>query len=242
LSDIYRGDYHLRRGHSGDAALEAIKAATTHRYLRMLLRAGSPGRRLLEVGCSAGASLAAAAADGWEAHGVEVSPEAADVARRRSAVHSVHTGTLEAAPFASGFFDAIIFFDVIEHIDPPQPIFAAVARLLKPGGLVLMVTPDAGSLSLSMMRSRWPHLFLEHVIIYTRAALASAMSAAGLRIERAGFAWKQVNLDMLARHATIHRHIRFGGLLRLLGRLIPGLIQRQMFPFNIGEFYIIGRR
>jgi SAM-dependent methyltransferase len=242
LSEVYRGDYHVRRGHSGDAALEAVKAATTRHYLRILLRSGVSGRRLLEVGCSAGASLAAAAEDGWEAHGVEVSPEAAAVARSRPDVTSVHTGTIADAPFASGSFDAILFFDVIEHIDPPQPALEAVARLLRPGGLVLMVTPDAGSWSLSLMRSRWPHLFIEHVIVYSRKALAATISAAGLHVARIGFAWKEVNLDMLVRHATLHRHIRFGSLVRLLGRLTPARLQRLRFPFNVGEFYILARR
>src|SRR5262245_58496450 len=65
LAEIYKGDYHLRRGHSGDAALEAVKRATTANYLRLIKRMAPPGNRLLEVGCSAGASLQAAAELGW---------------------------------------------------------------------------------------------------------------------------------------------------------------------------------
>jgi SAM-dependent methyltransferase len=197
---------------------------------------------LVEVGCSAGAALAAAVERGWKVEGIEPSPEAAEVARRRPGVRAVHTGSLLDAAIPPNSVDVMLFFDVIEHIDPPEPTLRAVHRCLSPGGLVLMVTPDAGSLSARWMGRRWPHLFVEHVVIYGRAALAQALEQVGLTVERVAFAWKRVNLNMLVRHATIHRHVRFGALLRVLGHLVPRPLQNLTFPFNMGEFYIIARR
>jgi SAM-dependent methyltransferase len=242
IAAIYQDDYHQLRGHADNPAVEIAKTATTHHYLRMLERLHPPGRRLVEVGCSAGAGLAAAAAAGWDVQGVEVSAASAAVARKRPGVGAVHTGRLEDAPLEPGQTDVIALFDVLEHIDPPDETLATICRLLSPGGLVLIVTPDGGSLSTRLMGARWPHLFIEHVIMYSRRGLRGCLQRAGFRVERIGFAWKWVNLDMLVRHATIHRHVVGGTLLRLLGRILPGLLLRMGIPFNIGEFYVMARR
>jgi len=242
LDAIYQSQYHVHRGHAGDSSLESVKQATAKSYLQLIDRHGPPGRRYLEVGCSAGAALAAAAALGWHAEGIELSGDAAEIARARPGVQAVHTGDLLSAVFAPGSIDVITFFDVIEHIDPPHETLRAVHRALAPGGLVLMLTPDACSLSARLMKARWPHLFPEHVIIYSRSALADALRRAGLEVLRIGFAMKRVNLNMLIRHATIHPHIRFGAAVRLLGKIIPRPLQDRAIPFNIGEFYLIARR
>jgi len=244
IGRIYQEDYHLRRGHSAEPSIEAVKIATITSYLEMLESAGLPGsrRRLVEVGCSSGAGLTAAGRLGWIVYGVEYSEAAAEEARRRPGVASVYTGTLEEAPFEDGSMDAITFFDVIEHIDPPEPAMRAVHRLLRPGGLVLMVTPNAASLSARLMRSRWPHLFVEHVILYSPAGLQALLERHGFRAERLGYAWKRVNLEMLVRHATLHPHVLFGGVLRLAGRVLPERLRERMIRFNIGEFYVIARR
>jgi SAM-dependent methyltransferase len=245
LQALYGESYHEIRGHSKNPAIEAAKRATTRRYLRMLQRypddTGKP-RRLLEVGCSAGAGLAAAVECGWEAEGVEISAPAADTARHRPGVRAVYCGRVQDLPLPAARYDAVVLFDVIEHIDPPQPTLAALHRLLVPGGVLLMVTPDAGSFSARMMGAAWVHLFIEHVILFSRRALRQALESAGFSVECAGFAWKRVNLDMLVRHATIHSHIMFGGALRMAGRVLPAALLRAMLPFNIGEFYMLARR
>lgn len=242
ISRIYQDNYHEMRGHAGDPAVEAGKRATMLAYLRMLERFRPPGRRLVELGCSAGAGLAAAASVGWEAVGVEPSVAAAEIARQRPAVKAVHTGHLEDAPLRAGQADVFILFDVIEHIDPPDEVLARIYRLLRPGGLLLVVTPDGASPSARVMRARWPHLFVEHVVLFSRRGMRIALRAAGFDLLRSGFAWKRINLDMLVRHSTIHRHVSFGGVFRLLGRVLPGFLLRRMIPFNIGEFYVVAHR
>lgn len=242
IATIYQNDYHQLRAHAGNPAIEAAKCATAQHYLRMLERSRPPGRQLVEVGCSAGASLAVAAAAGWDVQGVEVSAASAAVAQQRPGVRAVHTGRLEDAPLDDGQTDVVMLLDVLEHIDPPEETLATIHRLLRPGGLVLIVTPDGGSLSTRLMGARWPHLFVDHVILFSRQGLRRCLEQAGFRVEKVGFAWKWVNLDMLVRHATIHRHVVGGALLRLLGHAMPGPLLRVGIPFNIGEFYAVARR
>jgi len=242
IEQIYKDDYHKKRGHSDDDTIEASKRATTAVYLGMLSRLKVPGRRLLDVGCSTGAGLAAAADGGWEVTGVEFSESAAEQARLRPGVKAVYSGRLADAPLSEESFDVITLFDVIEHIDPVDEILAVIRRLLCPGGLLLILTPDGASVSARLMKARWPHLFDEHVILFSRQGMRIALERAGFGVERTGFALKRVNLDMMVRHVNIHKHLFFGGPLRMLGRVLPGFLLQRMFPFNIGEFYMIARR
>ena len=235
----YQEAYYAQRGHA-DPAIEACKQATAAAYFRRLAHA--PGRRLLEVGCSAGAGLAAAAAAGWQATGVELSTPAAEIARRRPGVRAVHTGRLEDAPLSPASFDAAVMFDVIEHIDPPLAVLRTLHGLLAPAGLLLLVTPEGDSLSARLLGRRWAHLFIEHVVLFSRRGLRTLLSTAGFEVLGSGFAWKRVNLDMLVRHARLHPQVTGGGVLRLLGRMLPAAPQRALLPFNIGEFWMLARR
>jgi SAM-dependent methyltransferase len=242
INRIYQEDYQNVRGHSGNDAIEECKRATIRAYLSILERHGPPGRRLVEVGCSAGAGLAEAAETGWQAEGIEISIASAKIARGRSGVVAIHTGTVKDAPIEDDEIDVFALFDVIEHIDPPGETIATLYRRLKPGGLLMLVTPDAGSISARLMRAHWPHLFVEHVVLFSRKGIRRLLKSHGFQVERIGFAWKRINLDMLVRHAAIHRHVAFGRILRLLGRALPRPFLRARFPFNIGEFYVLARR
>jgi len=242
IERIYQDDYHAARGHAGDPAVEATKRATALAYLRLMARYEPPGRGLIEVGCSAGAALAAAASAGWDARGVEVSVPSAELARQRPGVRAVYTGRLEDAPLPDGDVDAFMLLDVIEHMDPPDAALATMFRKLRPGGLALFVTPDGDSISARLMGPRWPHLFIEHVVLYSRGGMRRALARAGFEFVRCGFAWKRVNLDVLVRHATLHPHVTGGALLRLVGKLAPRPLLQAMLPFNIGEFYMLARR
>ena len=154
----------------------------------------------------------------------------------------MHAGRLEETSLDEGAYDVVVLFDVIEHIDPPSAALAHLRRLLRPKGLLLMVTPDAGSVSSRLMGARWPHLLVEHVVLFSRRGMRTALQEAGFDIEQLRFAWKYVNLNMLVRHATIHPHVSFGWMLRCIGRATPVALLHRPILFNIGEFYVVARR
>jgi 2-polyprenyl-3-methyl-5-hydroxy-6-metoxy-1,4-benzoquinol methylase len=116
---------------------------------------GKPPRevRLLDIGCSSGALLMSARALGFNAEGVELSADAADTARRAGL--KVFTGSLDAARFPAATFDAAILMEVIEHLDDPRAMLAECRRILKPGGILLVTTPNAGSWTARIRGARW---------------------------------------------------------------------------------------
>jgi SAM-dependent methyltransferase len=109
--------------------------------------------RLLDVGCSSGAFLMTARKLGLETVGVEPSAEAAETARRAGL--SVFTGYLEAARLPDASLDAVTLIEVIEHLRDPCSLLAECRRVLKPGGILLVTTPNAGSWTARLMGSRW---------------------------------------------------------------------------------------
>ena len=73
----------------------------------------SPGR-LLDVGCTTGFFLEAAAERGWDAHGMELNPYAAQVALAKGL--QVRQQMIEEADYEPESFDAMTIFDVVEHV------------------------------------------------------------------------------------------------------------------------------
>ena len=110
------------------------------------LRFARPEGRLLDVGCATGAFMQVAKSRGWSAAGIDISPAAAKAAREVTG-DEVHTGTLESCRFHSGSFDGVTAWEVLEHVSRPRAFVAEVFRILRPGGVVALSTPN--------WRSRW---------------------------------------------------------------------------------------
>lgn len=102
---------------------------------------GFGGKDVLEIGCAIGDLLLRINNDGARAQGLEISDFAAEVARKRGL--DVTTGTVE--DFVKGNeekFDIVLALEVIEHVLSPTRFFEHASRLLKPGGLLLISTPN----------------------------------------------------------------------------------------------------
>ena len=101
--------------------------------------------RVLDVGCAAGFFLEAARQAGWEVAGVEHSPFSSEEARQHGL--DVFTGTLKDAAYPDGHFDAVTFFGVIGHVNDPSGNVREACRALKPGGMILLHTPNQETFS-----------------------------------------------------------------------------------------------
>lgn len=150
--------------------------------------ADQPGR-LLDVGCSTGIFLADARDHGWAVHGVEPSPDVADYPRRRFGI-PVFGGTLEAAGFASNWFDAVTLWDVLEHTHQPLATLGEVRRILQPGGVVALSVPNFRSLDRLVFGQFWiGYDAPRHLYVFSTDTLRALLSKAGFEVLclRAGF-------------------------------------------------------
>jgi 2-polyprenyl-3-methyl-5-hydroxy-6-metoxy-1,4-benzoquinol methylase len=177
-------------------------SAETAREIRRGLREDSPaeiallqleaalgslrGRRILEVGCGAGAFLVAARERGAIVAGSELSEEAASFARSFFDL-PVYTDGLEGCRTAAGPFDAIVMLDVIEHIAQPAGFLEALVSALKPGGVLLLWTPNGGAAGEGRedMAAGWVgfRVDLEHLQYLSAAAIGVLARRHGLDIE-----------------------------------------------------------
>ncbi|MFO1326922.1 MAG: class I SAM-dependent methyltransferase [Rubrivivax sp.] len=136
--------------------------------------------RLLDVGCAAGFFLAEARAF-YQVQGVELSEWSSAYARERLNL-PVFTGTLQQAALPAGHFDVVTLWDVIEHVPDPVPLLAEAARVLAPGGRLVLSTGDWGSAYARRRGEHW-HLMTPpwHLSFFTRDSLTQAAARAGLR-------------------------------------------------------------
>lgn len=102
---------------------------------------GMQGKDVLEIGCATGDLLSRMVQEGARARGLEISDFAARIARSRGM--EVTTGTIEdylASEVKT--FDIVMAFEVIEHVTSPIRFFESVVKCIKPGGLLLLSTPN----------------------------------------------------------------------------------------------------
>jgi SAM-dependent methyltransferase len=102
-------------------------------------------RRFLDVGCGYGGTVQAAAQTGWDAVGIDIDPALVASGRERFGV-DLRCGTLPDPRLEEGRFGFIRMRDVIEHLPNPLEVLIEVRRLLAPGGVLLVATPNEGSL------------------------------------------------------------------------------------------------
>lgn len=174
-------------GYSSYLAQETTLRATFRRFLQTLQARGIAGERLLEVGCAYGFFLDEARGFfGWRA-GTDYSRAAA--ARAEQVADAVYVGGLESVP-AGERFDCVVLIHVIEHIYHPRALLAELARLLRPGGWIVLACPDMGGFWRPLLGRRWPFFKVpEHVTYFTASTLARLLETAGCRrIERLPYA------------------------------------------------------
>ncbi len=158
----------------------------------------SPGRRLLDIGSAKGVFLDIAQKSGWEATGVEPSRGDSSYAKQVFGL-DVFTGTLEEAGLPGNHFDVATMWDVIEHLRNPAMTIAETFRVLKPGGLIYVLTPNHDSLitSISNLAYRLTacRLPLErllyppvHLYYFTPRTLGDLLCRAGFKIKQVGSA------------------------------------------------------
>jgi SAM-dependent methyltransferase len=148
------------------------------------LRADQRGD-LIDVGCGTGAFLHRMRAFGWKVLGIEPDDDAVEAAREVYGL-PVIKGTMESAHLKPRSADAITLHHVIEHVPAPVETLAACAEALRPGGTLVLITPNPGSLAHGLFRSRWRGIEPpRHFQLFPIDTLCRCVERAGLDVAKA---------------------------------------------------------
>lgn len=206
------------------------------------------GGRLLEVGCGSGRMLLAMRNRGWDVTGLDPDPQA--VANARSHGLDVREGGLRSQDFAENTFDAVAMSHVVEHLHDPSGVIKDCLRVLRPGGRLVLVTPNTASFGLRAMGWHWMHLDPpRHLHLFNATTLTRLVCDAGF----SGVIWHTAPRDaktcygismMIRRQGRWRMGAPLPVSTRIAGRMLEFVesVILMLFPDKGTELVVIGRK
>lgn len=179
LGQFY-ANYHMTDGFLGKAKKKVARARKRLRLLTLLAPKAKDGpRRFLEIGASIGTAAEAARRFGFEPHAVEIDEDAVVKGRELFPNVQFTVGQLPDVP-GEGAFQLLYGAEVIEHVRDPGAFLDHCRRLLVPGGVLYMTTPDCGHPLRPKPLLDWHSVKPpEHINLFTKTGMRALLSAHG---------------------------------------------------------------
>ena len=216
---IYPDDYHAFQFRPAEFGLVyRVRRRLEARRLLRWCRGLPDDARVLDVGCGDGFHLGILrdyGRPGWRLEGVDADVRA--VAPAQAAGLTVHLGGVETVALPEASYHLVLMVMTVEHLPDPAATVRRVARLLAPGGRLVVVTDNTGSPDFALFGGRhWGgYHFPRHTYLFDKPTLAKLGVAAGLEVERVGTAGSPVNWVYSVRNWLDD----WGGPRRLVSRL-----------------------
>ncbi len=191
IRSYYPDEYYGEPGTKFQPAVEYLVRWVGRRHIDALTRGLRPGARVLDVGCGRGVLLGPLADRGFEVHGQEISAEAARGADPRARIAIAMN--LKDVGYEAGYFDEVVIWHVLEHLQDPRGTIEEIHRVLAPGGRIAVSVPNFSSFQARATGAGWFHLDLpRHLYHFPLKALERLLVRVGFRVtERHHFSLRQ---------------------------------------------------
>jgi ubiquinone/menaquinone biosynthesis C-methylase UbiE len=167
-------------------------------YRDLIKKHLAPGARLLDAGCGRYLKFSKEWAGMAKVVGIDLE-STLETANERSPFGV--RGDLNHLPFPAGYFDLVISRHVIEHLEDPPQVFREFHRVLKPGGKVILLTPnkyDYVSVIASVTPYRWHRALVSRIFgvseddVYPTLYRANTLSKIGKELQSAGLSEREL--------------------------------------------------
>jgi 2-polyprenyl-3-methyl-5-hydroxy-6-metoxy-1,4-benzoquinol methylase len=208
LPRYYTSGYH----HTPDAS-RLDEASRPEAYKLDFVRPRVPSGSVVDIGPSYGAFLHVAQSAGYDVTAIEMDAECCTFIERVVGVRAVHSSEPQVALMSLPQVDVITLWHSIEHLVEPWLTLEAAAARLRPGGLLVVSTPNPVGLQARLLKGRWAHVDApRHLFLIPPTALVKRTVAYGfssvlttstdeetLRCNR--FGWQRALFELGLRHA-----------------------------------------
>jgi 2-polyprenyl-3-methyl-5-hydroxy-6-metoxy-1,4-benzoquinol methylase len=150
---------------------------------------------VLEVGCGSGEFLAFLKERAWEGMGIEANEEYVRYAAEKYGIKIIPS-LFEEAELPNESFDVILMLHIIEHLANPRFALEKAARLLKPGGILVLETPRFDTIWFRILRHRERSILQDHLYYFTPKSISDMISTSGLVMK---------HIDLVGRTLTVDR-------------------------------------
>ena len=222
-----------------DYGTEVTNLTRTYgRYLGKLDRHGPQRDGLVEVGCGNGFFLEEALRRGYRnVRGIEPSHAAIESAPP-SVKALIVEDVLREGVVPDQSASVACLFHVFDHLPEPAEALDELRRILKPGGLALILNHDVDAPSAKALGARSPIVDVEHYYLYSRATLGKLAEAHGYEVVESGSVWNDYSAGYVARLVPLPGGVKRG----LQDFLKTTRLAKPTVRVPLGNLYVIARR
>lgn len=142
-----------------------------------------PNVKVLDIGCGFGETMGYYQSRGCEAYGVEADENIRRVIGKFG--YNIEVGLFDPRRYQQDYFDYITMGQVVEHLVNPLEELRGVADILKPGGRLIISTPNANGWGRRLFGRKWINWHAPyHIQMFSVKSMTTAAEQAGLKVER----------------------------------------------------------
>jgi len=234
LSTLYSNDYYLRGTESrvGYAGYKLTLWETLHYppfgWELILEHISLMDKRTLDIGCAFGRMVAWCSRAGARATGIDLISSGVEWGRRKLGL-DLRQMSIEEFAHSTERFDMITLIDVLEHFANPAAILNDISKLVRPGGIIFIQTPNFGTYSRQKVESIHLRTSLEHLTYFEKGTLDRILVENGWQLIRP----TEVYTLMPDKSEQELRGLkRYSFLKNFLGKSILRKFYRRICPFK----------
>ncbi|MCX6824774.1 MAG: class I SAM-dependent methyltransferase [candidate division SR1 bacterium] len=234
LDMIYNGDYYGSRGIKDNYEnVKRMKQATFSWIIDKIKKYKKEGK-LLDIGCATGFFMDIAEKKGFDVYGVDISKEAVKKAQSLFGEHKVFNSSIDDFNIKDKF-DVIIMTDLLEHVFDPSKTLHQVKSFLNPGGILVVLSPDAGSFSRKLMKKYRMQFKLEHLYYFTDKSILSLSQNNGYNLIYNCVGIKKINFAYLFGQSKVYKLPIISYLIKFINFILPKSLKNHNFTMKFGE-------